>query len=125
VYDYFQKVGKIADSATAYMAALTGGVAYDVIVPVGPSGIAFLGDLGKFVPLGKKRITQLSDNGTLSVSIAFASMETAVTLRGYGPAKPTVTATTGSVGAVAYDAATKLFTVSVSGSGGTASIALH
>ena len=32
----------------------------------GPSGIAFLGDEGKFVPVGKKRITAFTDDGAIS-----------------------------------------------------------
>ena len=41
-------------AVTAHVPAYRG--TYDIVVPVGPSGIAFLGDMGKFASLGKQRI---------------------------------------------------------------------
>lgn len=94
-------------------------------MPLGPSGVALAGDAGKLVSLGKKRITQLSDTGTLSVGVAFAAGETSVTLHGYAAVQPTATASTGSVGGVTWDAGTKTFTVTVMPSGGVAAISLQ
>ncbi|HZP52220.1 hypothetical protein, partial [Actinocrinis sp.] len=103
----------------------TNGSYYEV-APVGASGIAFLGDAGKFVSTGDKRITHLSDSGTVNATVAFASNEHSVTLRGYAPSAPTVTASDGSVGSVNYNASTHLFTVTVNaGSDHNAVIAMH
>lgn len=125
VYNYFQGTAKAVDSAVTYMETLASGRAYDIVVPIGPSGIAMVGDAGKYVPLGKKRVTQLADNGTVSMRLAFASGEGPVTLKGYAAAQPMATASVGAVGPVTYDATTKLFTVSVTPAGGTATVALH
>jgi hypothetical protein len=125
VFNYFQNIAKVVDASAAYTEDLVNGSSYYVVVPVGPSGIGFLGDQGKFVSLGKKRISQASDNGTLSVSVAFASGETSVTLHGYAASQPAATASAGSVGAVTWDAGTKMFTVPVTPASGAATIALH
>jgi hypothetical protein len=74
--------------------------------------------------VGKKRIADWSDNGTLSVSVVFGG-ESSVTLTGYAPSAPTATASVGSVGAMQYDGTQKRFTVSVMPSGSTATIAFH
>jgi hypothetical protein len=128
VFNWFAGAGKVVDAAAAYTENLgpsTGGSRnYYVVVPVGPSGIALVGDAGKYVSLGKKRVTALADSGTLSVSLSFASGEAPVTLRGYAAAQPTATATTGTVGPVAWDAASKMFTVAVTQSNGSATVTL-
>ncbi|MDP9001295.1 MAG: hypothetical protein M3O46_14430 [Myxococcota bacterium] len=125
VYKYFQGTGSVVDSTAAYTEPVASGRAYDIVVPVGPSGIAMVGDAGKYVSLGKKRVTQLADNGTVSMSLAFASGEGPVSLKGYAAAQPMAVASVGTVGPVTYDATTKLFTVSVTQAGGTAMITLH
>ena len=74
------------------------GGSYYLVAPIGPSGIAFLGDSGKFVSCGKKRIEQLSDNGTLRVLVRFAPGEEFVALRLYSATEPNVSADSGTVG---------------------------
>jgi len=112
VYDYYAGTGKLVGAGDSVHATVGNGT-YWVIAPVGVSGIAFLGDAGKFVSHGDKRIPHVSDDGSVHATVAFAAGEGPVTLHGYTPHKPTVTATTGSVGAVTYNTSTKLFTVSV------------
>jgi hypothetical protein len=73
-----------------------------------------LGDAAKFVSLGKKRIAQLVDTGTVHATITFVSAETALTMRGYSPTAPTVAASDGSVGSVNYNSSTRLFSFNVS-----------
>jgi hypothetical protein len=91
------------------------GTAYFVIAPVGPSGIAFFGDQGKFVTDGRQRIAALSDaGGRVGATVRFAAGEASVRLFGWAPRAPRVEALAGSAGAVAYDAATGRFEVSVS-----------
>ncbi|MEO7034516.1 MAG: hypothetical protein ABI548_11465, partial [Polyangiaceae bacterium] len=87
--------------------------------------IAFLGEKDKLASTGKKRILDWSDDGTLSVSVVFASGESSVTLSGYAPSAPTATATSGAVGSVQYDSAQKRFTLAVMPSASAASIRLH
>ncbi|MFC0542783.1 hypothetical protein [Kutzneria chonburiensis] len=116
VYNYFTGTGKIVPAGGTFTDTVNSG-SYYVIAPVGQSGIAFLGDAGKFVSLGGKRISQLSDNGTVHATVAFASSEKSVTLHGYAPSAPQVTATDGSAGTVSYNASTHLFTVSVTPGG--------
>ncbi|RDG36562.1 carbohydrate-binding protein [Streptomyces corynorhini] len=111
-YDYFAGTGTPVRRGGALRATVTTGT-YWIVAPVGASGIAFLGDAGKFVAHGAKRFEQLRDNGKVHATIAFAPGEAPVTLHGYAPRKPAVTATTGTVGAVGYDRSTKLFTVTV------------
>jgi hypothetical protein len=108
VQDYFAGTGTLVPAGP-----VTSG-SYWVVAPVGPSGIAFLGDAGKFVSLGAKRITSVSDSGTVQVTVAFAPGEGAVTLQGYSPTTPSVEAGPGAAGPVTYDQATGIFSVEVS-----------
>jgi hypothetical protein len=124
VYDVNKQSGRVL-TATQANADTISDTAYYVVAPVGPSGIAFLGEQGKLAPLGAKRIRDWSDDGTLSVSVLFASGESSVTLTGYAPSAPVATADTGTVGSVQYDASSKRFTVSVSPAGASASLKLH
>ncbi|MEV6609574.1 hypothetical protein [Kutzneria sp. NPDC051319] len=116
VYNYFTGAGKVVPAGGTFTDTVSSG-SYYVVAPVGQSGIAFLGDAGKFVSLGGKRVSQLSDNGTVHATVTFAASEKSVTLHGYAPSAPQVTATDGTAGAVSYNASTHLFTVSVSPGG--------
>jgi len=118
VYDYFNHTGTIVPSGnlfaftTTLPDANTGG-SYFIVVPIGPSGLALLGDTNKYVSLGKKRISDLSDSGVLSATIQFSTSETNLTLSGYAPAIPFVSAPIGTVHSVNYDAAKHWFTAIV------------
>src|SRR3981189_1410413 len=93
--------------------SLEKGFAYFIVVPLGQSGIAFLGDPDQFVSLGKQRISQLSDNGRVRVTIQFAHGENSRTVQGYSPTAPVIISIKGKTGAPMYDSATHRFTVSV------------
>ena len=99
---------------TTMMANVTNGGSYFIAVPIGPSGIAFLGDTNKFVTRGKKRISSFSDTGILGSTVAFAAGETNVTLCGYSPTNPTMITLTGATKNLTYDPASHLFTLNVS-----------
>jgi hypothetical protein len=86
---------------------------YLVAVPVGPSGIAFLGDLGKFASLGKKRVTELTDDGTLEAALEFASAEGSVTVQGWARTRPAAIAVEGRVGPIEFDKDSGRFRVEV------------
>ena len=104
--------------------------AYDIVVPVGPSGVALLGDTGKFASLGRQRISALSDDGrAVRATVRFAAGEGPVTLSGYAAAAPSATGTYGGVHAVRYNVRTHVFSVSVApgpdGATATVRIARH
>jgi hypothetical protein len=113
VYNYFTGTGTIVQAGHSFTGTVGTG-SYYIVVPIGQSGISFLGDAGKFVSLGKKRISHLSDNGSVQATIAFANSETSLTMQGYSPTKPNVTASDGTTGSVTYNSATGLFSFAVS-----------
>jgi hypothetical protein len=113
VYDYFSHKGTILDPDKTFTESLEKGCAYFIVVPLGQSGIAFLGDPDQFVSLGKQRISQLSDNGRVRVTVQFAHGENSRTVHGYSPTAPVITSIRGKTGASTYDSAAHRFTVSV------------
>jgi hypothetical protein len=113
VYDYFARKGTLLRSGDSFTEPLSGG-SYYIVAPIGPSGIAFLGDPGKFVSLGRKRIPQLTDDGRVKVTVAFAEGEQAVTLHGYAEKAPRVELSEGSAGPLFYDSSSHRFNFAVS-----------
>ncbi len=113
VYNYFGGSGKLIDAAAGFQDSLDGDRAYYIVAPVGPSGIAFLGDAGHFVSLGKKRVPQLRDGGAVEAIISFAAGESSRMLFGYSPSAPIVTAASGGADVPSYDEQTHLFRVTV------------
>jgi hypothetical protein len=113
VFDYFSRQGTVLDPDKTFTASLEKSCAYFIVVPLGRSGIAFLGDRDQFVSLGKQRISQLSDNGRVGVTIQFAPGENSRTVHGYSPTAPVITPTKGKTGQPMYDTGSHRFTVSV------------
>ena len=113
VYDWIAGKGRRISRGVQWTQYIKGDPAYLIVVPVGRSGIAFLGDLDKFVPLGKKRISELSDNGTLDATIEFAKGEHSIIAQGWARALPVVTAVDGALGSVAFDADSGRFRVEI------------
>lgn len=113
VYDYFQKQGRIVQPGEAFSGFMKVGWAYYIAVPIGDSGIGFLGDEGQFVSLGKKRISRLADNGIVEATIVFAGGEKTRMLHGYSPYAPVIAATKGIAGKAAYDPLRHMFRVAV------------
>ncbi len=114
VFDYFSGQGRVAEPDQTFAESLAQDYAYFIVVPIGPSGIAFLGDRDQFVSLGKQRISQLSDNGTLRATIQFAPGEKIRTVHGYSAAAPMITATKGETSAPSYDVVRHQFTAAIS-----------
>jgi len=112
LYDYFAGAGRVVLPGE-WLNEDAGEYRYLVAAPIGRSGIALLGDTGHFVTLGKKRVTALSDDGVVHVSLAFAAGESSRTLEGYSPGRPAVIATSGMAGLPVYDPASRRFTVTV------------
>jgi hypothetical protein len=123
IYDWIGGRGRRVDEGVPFTQFIHGDPAYLVVVPEGRSGIAFLGDRGKFVPLGKKRVTELSDDGILDATFAFAPDEKAITIQGWARATPKITAVAGHVGPIVFDEESGRFRVGVfAGKSGTARI---
>ena len=123
IYDYFAGSGHVVTSRNLIGAPITGDSLYLVVVPVGQSGIAVIGDTGHFVTWGKKRVTSLTDDGNVHLSLAFAPGETSRQIEGYSPTDVRAAATDGSVTRVTYDAAARRFSIVVTpGADGAATV---
>jgi hypothetical protein len=105
VFHYFTRTGLVLEPGQAFTGSVDYNGSYLIVAPVGTSGIAFLGDAGKFVSCGKKRIEQISDDGVLRVSVRFAAGEKRVALRLYSPFQPIAAAEAGSMGPLIPDKA--------------------
>jgi len=110
VYDYFLKQGTETTADQVFHGHLNkDGWDYTVIVPIGPSGMALIGDTGKFVTRGKKRISSIRDNaGGLQTTILALPTDQKIPIALYAPAKPVVQVKNGSCDEVIYDAVTKI-----------------
>lgn len=125
VFDYFHKTGALLQPGTPFNDTVDYNGSYYVVAPVGPSGMAFLGDANKFVSSGKKRIEQLTDDGAVHVVVRFAPNETSVVLHFYSPNEPVVNAVHGHAGRPVLEAPDR-YAVTVSpGPGGTAAVDLR
>src|SRR5262249_6055956 len=113
VYNYFSGQGEVLPAGGTFIQNVPHDGSYYVVVPIGVSGIGFLGDAGKFVSLGKKRISTLSDDGAVHATVRFADGERAVRLHGYAPVSPEIVAIAGTLSAQTYDPRTHLFEVTV------------
>ncbi|MBZ5624949.1 MAG: hypothetical protein LAQ69_40545, partial [Acidobacteriia bacterium] len=123
LYNSLDGTGRVVDPADLLSESIDNGWIYQEAAPIGISGVAVIGDSGHFVPLGKKRVTQLTDDGTVHLSIAFAKGETSRTIEGYSPDAPTITTVAGDVGVMDYNPRTLRFTIPVMpGADGTASL---
>jgi hypothetical protein len=113
VYDYFADSGRALETGAPFESPLAeNGAAFYIIAPVGQSGIAFLGDKGKFVGTGKERIESLADEpGKLTVGLVLAENEKSVILHGFATAAPAATVLAGLDDAVQYNPVTHYFTV--------------
>ena len=99
VFDYFNRTGVVVEAGSTFTDTVDYTGSYYLVAPVAASGIAFLGDAGKFVACGKKRIEQISEQGTtVRVRVRFAAGEKYVALRLYSAGRPAVAAESGSMG---------------------------
>ena len=116
VYNYFDRAARRLGAGGTYSDTLgPTGRAFYVIAPVGTSGIALLGDEGKFVGTARQRLAGIQDTpGRLTATVLFAPGESSVTLHGYAASAPKAAASGGRIGPVAYDPAAGRFAVTVS-----------
>ena len=115
VYDVTSKQGVALAAGQPYHALLIRrSYAFVIIAPVGPSGIAFLGDPDKIASTGKQRIADIRESAeSLKVTVLTAAGESAVILHGFADVAPSCQLADGKELPVRYDAATKHFTVAV------------
>jgi hypothetical protein len=83
--------------------------AYWIVVPVGPSGVGFLGDSGKFVSNGRNRVARILDIGALTARVVFSAGESRLRFYGFSLARPKVRAAGAIIAELAYDSQTRLF----------------
>jgi hypothetical protein len=112
VYDYFGKMGWTQPAAHAIARTVDSQGTYFVIAPVGPSGIAFMGDLSRFATASKQRFPALNDDGRITATMHFAPGET-VPLSIFATEPPAVSANGATAGAPAYDPGTGLYQVTL------------
>jgi hypothetical protein len=123
LFDYLNGTGRLVNPSDLVTGTIPNNFLYWIAAPVGPSGFAVIGDTGQFVTMGKKRISQMTDNGVVSLKVTFAPGEKARTILGYAPARPAVKAAAGTAGLTSYNAATRIFRISLSpGPDGTATL---
>jgi hypothetical protein len=125
VFNYFQNTGTVLQHGAPFTDTVDYDGSYYIVAPIGPSGIAFLGDARKFVSAGKKRIEQLSDDGSVHVVVRFAPGEKSVLLNFYAPSDPAVTASAGWVGRPTGLSSHRYAVMVSPGPNGTASVDLR
>jgi hypothetical protein len=113
VYDVFADRGRLARVGDTFTTTVDRDGGYFIVVPLGPSGIAFLGDQGLFAALGRKRISHLADDGAVHAMVEFAVGESQVTLHGYAPAAPVASTLDGALDEVEFDTLSHRFSVGV------------
>jgi hypothetical protein len=108
-YDYFGRQGTYLQPSQTLAFAVPEDGAYWIVVPVGASGIGFLGDDNRFVPNGRKRIASLEDTGTLTARVVIARGEKRLSLNGFALAPPRLRAPRGLIDKLAYDRRSRRF----------------
>jgi hypothetical protein len=115
VYDYFGKTGWPQPAGQAVARVVDSQGSYFVIAPIGPSAMAFLGDLSRFVPASQQRVLSLSDNGTITGTLQLKPPET-VPISIFAASTPVVSADGATVSAPTFDSTTGLYQVLITSS---------
>jgi len=123
VYNYLRKAGRAMDASETFSDEIPGAFSYYVVTPIFSSGIGLLGDAGQFATVGRQRITGVTYDGDVHLTVAFAAGEGSREIFGYSAKKPVATAETGAVSPVSFDASTRIFRFHVAARGeGTATV---
>jgi hypothetical protein len=92
---------------------------YQVVVPIQASGIALIGDIGKFVTRGRQRIASVVDDGQkLTTVLSLAKGESSITLAAYAPWALAAEVEGGAVSSAKYDVERKIETISITADSG-------
>jgi hypothetical protein len=125
-WDWVTRKGEMIPAGKSLQIQYKNGWGYEVLAPIDQAGFALLGDIGKIVPLARKRFTSVSNHGELEATVAFASGEKSANVTGYAASAPHVTAAAGKISGLHFDPATHLFSFAVSpSSSGTAMVRIH
>jgi hypothetical protein len=108
-YNAFDKHGRYLQPSETFEFLAPADGAYWIVVPVGPSGVGFLGDAGKLVSNGRNRIDRMRDTGALTARVVFSAGESRLRLHGFSRARPQIRAARASIANLIYDPRTGLF----------------
>ena len=122
VYDYFGKSGWWQPGTLAFATSVDSQGSYYVMAPIGASGMAFVGDVTKFVPASRQRVMSLSDDGQITAALAFKSGGETVPISIFATAAPVVSADQATVSTPVYDSATGLYRVMVTSESAAATL---
>lgn len=92
---------------------------YFLLMAVGKSGLALIGDLAMighkemFVTMGRKRISDASDDGVVDLTVEFSVGEGMRPISGYSPKAGNVSAVHGRLSSPVWTASTRMFSVNV------------
>src|SRR5262249_22665091 len=121
-YNYFDKRGMYVEPWQAVEFVVPDNGAYWIVVPVGASGVGFLGDAGKFVSNGRNRVAHIMDTGTLAARVVFSAGERRLHLYGFSLVRPAIQAMRAAVENLAYDSHTRLFHFDLVAKSGTSPV---
>jgi hypothetical protein len=108
-YNYFEKRGVYLEPLQSISSVVSDDGAYWIVVPIGASGIGFLGEEGKFVSNGRNRIARIRDTGAFRAQIVFSRGERRLAFHGFAFHQPEAWATKAVVENFTYDPATRRF----------------
>lgn len=97
VYNWKARTGERIPAGSEARLPFSDAWGYAVVTPVGPSGMAFVGDAEEFATAGRVRITRLTDDGTLRFTVAFAAGEAPQSIVVYSPRRPKAHSADGGV----------------------------
>ena len=118
-YNYFERYGLYLRRLETATFEVPDRGSYWIVVPVGASGVGFLGDDDKFVSNGRHRIASISDTGTLSARVIFARGESRLHLHAFSLAHPMVHTRRAIIENATYDAKSGLFSFDLVAAPGT------
>ncbi len=114
VYNFIDGTGRRGRCTDSLPVVSAGGTAYVIIVPIDKNGLALVGDPGKFVTRGAQRIGAIRHRPDgMTVSVLLAKSESGISLVGYAPWKPNVSASSGKADLEAYDSSTGQFLLKI------------
>lgn len=116
VFDPMSESLAVVNGKDAITGKLSGpdAYAYRVVAPVSAVGIAVIGDSGKFVTMGRKRVTEYRDLAHgVRLKLAFAANDPAIAIVGYARSAITAHADGATVLSTVRDARTGLFKVEI------------
>jgi hypothetical protein len=116
-YNWVNKTGTLVNSGTQLSGTVnTNSYLYYVLAPVGPSGIAFLGDPSKVVSNGRQRISSIEHSSNqVKVTVEIEPEENSpIALTGYSASNVTAAVSSnGTAGTVNYNTSAKTFSVTM------------